>query len=144
MAKLTEHTIGIDISKTHLDAFRLEDQAARRFENAPRGFRALIRSLGQTPVARIVFEPTGPLNRLDQDGYSISADLRQASSCGSSPQFTKQAVDRGRAYRQNFVAYVDIELQMSVAFSAGRRMGIRHCGSRSIAAGKIMRSRQGC
>ena len=26
---MTEHTIGIDISKTHLDAFRLEDQAAR-------------------------------------------------------------------------------------------------------------------
>lgn len=27
---MTEYTIGIDISKTHLDAFRLEDQAARR------------------------------------------------------------------------------------------------------------------
>ena len=31
---MTEHTIGIDISKTHLDVFRLEDQAAQRFENA--------------------------------------------------------------------------------------------------------------
>ena len=34
---MTEHTIGIDISKTHLDAFRLEDQTARQFENTPRG-----------------------------------------------------------------------------------------------------------
>lgn len=60
---MTEHTIGIDISKTRLDAFRLEDQAARQFENSARGFRALIKWLGQTPVARIVFEPTGPYHR---------------------------------------------------------------------------------
>ena len=60
---MTEHTIGIDISKTHLDAFRQEDQAAQQFENTPRGIRALIRWLGQTPVARIVFEPTGPYHR---------------------------------------------------------------------------------
>lgn len=60
---MTEHTIGVDISKIHLDAFRLEDQAARQFENTPRGIRALIRWLGQTPVARIVFEPTGPYHR---------------------------------------------------------------------------------
>ena len=67
---MTEHTIGIDISKTHLDAFRLEDQAARQFENAPRGFRALIRWLGQTPVARIVFEPTGPYHRAFETALS--------------------------------------------------------------------------
>jgi len=60
---MTEHTIGIDISKTHLDAFRHDDQAARQFENTPQGIRALIRWLGQTPVARIVFEPTGPYHR---------------------------------------------------------------------------------
>jgi transposase len=50
LAKMTEHTIGIDISKTRLDAFRLGDQAARQFENSARGFRALIKWLGQTPV----------------------------------------------------------------------------------------------
>lgn len=60
---MTEHTIGIDVSKTHLDAFRLEDQEARQFENTPKGIRALIRWLGQTSVARIVFEPTGPYHR---------------------------------------------------------------------------------
>ena len=54
---MTEHTIGIDISKTHLDVFREEDQTAKQFENNPRGIRALIRWLGATPVTRIVFEP---------------------------------------------------------------------------------------
>lgn len=28
MAKMTDHTIGIDISKSYLDAFRLGDEAA--------------------------------------------------------------------------------------------------------------------
>ena len=60
---MTEFTIGVDISKSHLDVFRLEDAAAQRFENAPRGFRALIKWLGASPVARIVFEPTGPYHR---------------------------------------------------------------------------------
>ena len=60
---MTEATIGIDISKDHLDAFRLEDRAAQRFENSVSGFRALLKWLGQTPVARIVYEPTGPYHR---------------------------------------------------------------------------------
>ena len=42
---MTEHTIGIDISKSHLDVYRLEDGTAQRFENSPRGHRALIRWL---------------------------------------------------------------------------------------------------
>ncbi len=63
LAKMTDHAIGIDISKSHLDAFRLEDGAAKQFENTSRGFRALIRWLGKAPVARIVFEPTGPYHR---------------------------------------------------------------------------------
>ena len=37
---MTEHTLGIDISNSHLFAFRLEDETAQRFENTPRGFRA--------------------------------------------------------------------------------------------------------
>lgn len=37
---MTEYTIGTDISKSHLDAFHLEDETARRSENSPRGFRA--------------------------------------------------------------------------------------------------------
>ena len=60
---MTEHTIGVDISKSHLDVFRLEDEAARRFENSAAGFRALVKWLGKAAVARIVFEPTGPYHR---------------------------------------------------------------------------------
>ena len=60
---MTEGNIGIDPSKSHLDAFRLEDQAARQFDNTPRGFRALMKWLGAGSVARIVFEPTGPYHR---------------------------------------------------------------------------------
>ena len=60
---MTEHTIGVDISKSHLEAFRLEDGAAQRFENSAAGFRALIKWLGKGPVARIVFEPTGPYHK---------------------------------------------------------------------------------
>ena len=34
---MTDYTIGVDISKSHLDAFRLEDQAAQRFGNSVAG-----------------------------------------------------------------------------------------------------------
>ena len=60
---MTDHTIGVDISKSHLDVFRLEDGIAQRFENSAAGFCALIKWLGKAPVARIVFEPTGPYHR---------------------------------------------------------------------------------
>lgn len=89
---MTEHTIGIDISKTHLDAFRQEDQAARQFENTPPGIRALIRWLGQVPVARIVFEPTGPYHRALETALSGKFPLvkvnplqarRFAEACGT-------------------------------------------------------------
>ena len=60
---MTDHSIGVDISKSHLDVFRLEDGASRRFENSAAGFRALARWLGKAPVARIVFEPTGPYHK---------------------------------------------------------------------------------
>ena len=43
--------------------FRLEDCAAQRFDNAAAGFRALAKWLGKAPVARIVFEPTGPYHK---------------------------------------------------------------------------------
>ena len=75
LAKMTEYTIGIDISKTHLDAFRLEDQAARQFENSARGFQALIKWLGQTPVARSAY-----CGRRDRRGH-----LRCRDCCASPP-----------------------------------------------------------
>lgn len=60
---MTEHTIGIDISKSHLDAFDLEGNEARQFENSARGVRALQTWLATLNVTRIVYEATGPYHR---------------------------------------------------------------------------------
>lgn len=67
---MTEYTIGIDISKPHLDAFNLEEETAKRFENSPRGFRALVKWLDAAQIARIVFEPTGPIHRAFEESLS--------------------------------------------------------------------------
>ena len=51
---MTEHTIGIDISKSHLDAIDLEGNEARQFENSAQGVRALQKWLDTLDVTRIV------------------------------------------------------------------------------------------
>lgn len=60
---MTEHTIGIDISKSHLDGFHLEGNEARRFDNSAQGLRALQKWLAALEVTRIVYEATGPYHR---------------------------------------------------------------------------------
>ncbi len=77
---MAKHTIGVDISKAHLDAFRLEDAIPKRFENSPRGLRALARWLDTVPLARVVFEATGPVH-LPQKGK----DLQCFTGVGGSP-----------------------------------------------------------
>jgi len=72
---LTQHTIGVDISKAHLDAFRLEDGAAHRLENSAAGFSALRKWLGKAPIARIVFEPTGPYHKAFEAAFSKTLPL---------------------------------------------------------------------
>lgn len=61
--KMTEITIGVDISKDRLDVHCWPDGAAREFTNDLSGYRALIRWLAGREIARIVFEPTGPFHR---------------------------------------------------------------------------------
>jgi transposase len=61
--KMQNDTIGVDVSKDHLDVHRLYDGASRRFANDKRGHKALIKWLAETPVSRVVFEPTGPYHR---------------------------------------------------------------------------------
>lgn len=51
---MTEHTIGVDISKSHLDVFDAERRAAKRFENSISGFRAFEKWLGELEIARAV------------------------------------------------------------------------------------------
>lgn len=89
---MTEHTIGVDISKSHLDVFHLEEKVAQRFENTPGGLRALLKWLGSTPPARVVYEPTGPYHRLFEDTFTGKLPLvkvnplqarRFAEACGT-------------------------------------------------------------
>ena len=60
---MNNDTIGVDVSKDHLDAHRLADGATRRFANTKAGHKALIKWLTETPLYRVVFEPTGPYHR---------------------------------------------------------------------------------
>ena len=61
---MTEITIGIDVSKGHLDAHRLPDATGRRFANDIAGLRALVAWIGGASVARVVYEATGAYHRL--------------------------------------------------------------------------------
>jgi hypothetical protein len=47
MEKMKHVTIGVDVSKDHIDAHRLADGAARRFANDQRGHKALIEWLAE-------------------------------------------------------------------------------------------------
>jgi len=72
---MIEITIGIDVSKDHLDVHRLPDGASRRFDNLPQGHKTLLAWIG-SPAARVVYEPTGPYHRklevcLAQAGMAI-------------------------------------------------------------------------
>jgi transposase len=59
---MDDTTIGIDISKDHLDAHRFPGDDRRRFDNTSAGHKALIRWIGPIPT-RVVYEPTGPYHR---------------------------------------------------------------------------------
>lgn len=59
---MTNNTIGVDISKDHLDAYRMSDGASRRFANDSAGHRAFLDWL-EGSGARIVYEPTGAYHR---------------------------------------------------------------------------------
>lgn len=59
-------TIGIDISKATLDAFRRSTSEHRQFVNDANGCKALIRwiRLAHPETTRVVFEPTGAYHRV--------------------------------------------------------------------------------
>jgi transposase len=72
---MTASTIGIDISKDHLDAYRREDGASRRFANDKAGHKALIKWLSQRPVERVAFEPIKPVSTKSEEGQSPGRQL---------------------------------------------------------------------
>lgn len=60
MMKTMKDSIGIDISKDHLDVYRPATAAAARFTNDRAGFNALKRWIGDTQPDLLVYEATGP------------------------------------------------------------------------------------
>jgi transposase len=59
MTKMTDDTIGIDISKATLDIHRLSDGKMMSFSNCPAGFKEFTKFCAQTSVTRVVYEATG-------------------------------------------------------------------------------------
>ena len=59
---MTDHTVGVDISKEHLDAYQLKEGKAARFTNNAAGFEALIAWI-DTPIDGLAYEPTGNCHR---------------------------------------------------------------------------------
>jgi transposase len=80
---MTNDTIGVDISKDHLDAHRMSDGESGRFTNDNAGHRSFMTWLAD-PGARIVYEPTGPYHRaferrLAEAGFAlVKVNPRQA------------------------------------------------------------------
>ena len=56
-------TLGVDISKDWLDVHLAPTGKARKFPNHKAGFRQLLAWLGDQPVGRVVYEPTGRWHR---------------------------------------------------------------------------------
>ena len=83
--KMKNDTIGVDVSKDHLDAHRLADGATRRFANDKGGHKALIKWLAETPLNRVVFEPTGPYHRAVERARRIRRSIRQGQSASGAP-----------------------------------------------------------
>ena len=84
--KMNNDTIGVDVSKDHLDAHRLADGAARRFANDRGGHKALIKWLAQTPRYRVVFEPTGPYHRAVERALGVAGvPFGQGQSASGAP-----------------------------------------------------------
>ena len=89
---MIEHTIGVDISKSHLDVFDAERSEAKRFENSASGFRAFEKWCGEFEVVRVVYEPTGPYHRNFEERFCEQLPLvkvnplqarRFAEACGT-------------------------------------------------------------
>ena len=59
-----QHTIGVDISKDTLDAYRLADGQRTQVSNDKSGHRALIKWIGGQDFALVVFEATGAYHGL--------------------------------------------------------------------------------
>lgn len=84
---MTDYTIGVDISKEHLDVYRLRDGASQRFSNDKVGHKALIKWIGANDQ-RVIYEPTGAYHRA----------LEQALACMTPSSVTSNSSERHEAH----------------------------------------------
>ncbi|GMI48409.1 hypothetical protein TrCOL_g4252 [Triparma columacea] len=63
MTKMTDDTIGIDVSKATLDVHRLSDGKMTSFINNTAGFKQLAKFCIETTVIRVVYEATGAYHK---------------------------------------------------------------------------------
>ena len=91
MTKTMKDSIGIDISKHHLDVHRLGTGAFASFTNDPAGFWALKRWTGTTQPHLLVYEATGPYHGRFEQAFAGKLPLvkvnplqarRFAQACG--------------------------------------------------------------
>ncbi|SNR71869.1 hypothetical protein [Puniceibacterium sediminis] len=73
---MTDHNIGVDISKSHLGVFQLKDSMTKRFDNSVAGFRALARWLCNAQVARVVICPLGEGEPLQERRFAEAHGTR--------------------------------------------------------------------
>lgn len=92
MTKTMKDSIGIDISKDHLDVHRRGTGGSARFTNDPAGFRELKRWIGETQPHLLVYEATGPYHARFEQALSGKLPLtkvnplqarRFAQACGT-------------------------------------------------------------
>ena len=90
---MTDHILGVDISKANLDVHLMPTGETQQFANSTVGFRRLIAWLRERPVSRVVYEPTGPWHRdferaLGKAGLSLSGQsVAGAALCaGTGPK----------------------------------------------------------
>lgn len=69
----TRNSVGVDISKAHLDAYMSPSGKAARFSNDAAGFKALIAWIG-LPVRTVIYEPTGQFHRAFEEAL-LKAEL---------------------------------------------------------------------
>ena len=75
----TPNTIGVDISKAHLDAHRLATGEARRFANDDAGIKALAAWAGPD-AERVVYESTGPWHRALEEALAATLPLSRVNA----------------------------------------------------------------
>jgi transposase len=101
--EMDKATIGIDVSKDHLNAHRLPDGAVRQFANTRSGLTRLLRWIGcGSSVDRVVFEPTGRYHlelerRMDTAGLPVvKVNPRQAKRFAQSLGCAQKLTERMR------------------------------------------------